>query len=127
VHRFPGAIIRHWSWQEKQRTGSVSKTNRARMLLRVTSKISCNADRRLALLAQVPLGEEATTTFDPFSVDHEFGLGDAAFQTVLARAINERWAVGIGARLVARTADDDLGSGKWQIMPGFGVRYLIPE
>ena len=102
-------------------------TNRARMLLRVTSKISFAADWRLALLAQVPLLEEATTTFDPFSVVHEFGLGDAAFQTVLARAINERWAVGVGARLMARTADDDLGSGKWQIMPGFGVRYSLPE
>jgi Putative MetA-pathway of phenol degradation len=94
-----------------------------------TSDLQNFLQRRLAacLAGAGPLVEEATTTFDPFSVDHEFGLGDAAFQTVLARAINERWAVGIGARLVARTADDDLGSGKWQIMPGFGVRYLIPE
>jgi hypothetical protein len=114
-------------FSDETSSNDTSETNRARMLLRVTSKISFNADWRLALLAQVPLVEEATTTFDPFSMDHEFGLGDAAFQTVLARAINERWAVGIGARLVARTADDDLGSGKWQIMPGFGVRYLIPE
>jgi hypothetical protein len=51
----------------------------------------------------------------------------SAFQTVLARAINDHWAVGIGARLVTRTADDGLGSGKWQIMPGFGVRYSLPE
>jgi hypothetical protein len=32
-----------------------------------------------------------------------------------------------GARLVARTADDDLGIGKWQIMPGLGVCYVLPE
>jgi hypothetical protein len=31
------------------------------------------------------------------------------------------------ARLVAPTAQDSLGSGKWQIMPGFGIRYSFLE
>jgi hypothetical protein len=114
-------------FSDETSANDTNETNRARMLLQATCKISFDADWRLALLAQVPLVAKATTTFDPFSVNHEFGLGDAAFQTVLAHAINERWAVGIGARLVARTADDDLGGGKRQIMPGFGMRYLIPE
>src|SRR6516165_1295387 len=35
--------------------------------------------------------------------------------------------MGFGARVVAPTAQDDLGSGKWQIMPGFGVRYSFLE
>ncbi|MGO9685125.1 MAG: hypothetical protein ACLPTZ_21555 [Beijerinckiaceae bacterium] len=38
-----------------------------------------------------------------------------------------RWAFGFGARLVTPTAADALGSGKWQIMPGFGVRYSFLE
>lgn len=45
----------------------------------------------------------------------------------VAHDLNERWAIGVGARLVARTAGNDLGAGKWQIMPGFGVRYSLPE
>lgn len=114
-------------FSDETSSNDTSETNRARMILRATRRISLDADWRIALLAQVPLVAKAITTFDPFSVDHEFGLGDAEFQTVLARAINERWAVGIGARLVARTADEDLGSGKWQIMPGFGVRYSLLE
>ena len=36
-------------------------------------------------------------------------------------------AFGFGARLSAPTASDDIGSGKWQIMPGFGVRYTFTE
>jgi Putative MetA-pathway of phenol degradation len=81
----------------------------------------------LTLLAQVPVKAETTTTFEPSSVNHEFGLGDAAIQAYVAHDLNERWAVGAGTRLVARTADDDLGTGKWQIMPGFGVRCSLPE
>jgi hypothetical protein len=60
-------------------------------------------------------------------VDREFGLGDATFQTILSHTLTERWAVGVIARLVTPTADDGLGSGKWQIVPGFGVRYSLPE
>jgi hypothetical protein len=36
-------------------------------------------------------------------------------------------AFGNGARLVAPTASDDIGSGNWEIMPGFGVRYTFTE
>jgi Putative MetA-pathway of phenol degradation len=104
-----------------------TKTNRARMLLLATAKISLNADWRLSWLAQAPLLDKTTTTFDTSSVDREFGLGDATFQTILSHTLTERWAVGVIARLVTPTADDGLGSGKWQIVPGFGVRYSLPE
>ena len=39
----------------------------------------------------------------------------------------DRAAYGFGARLVAPTASDDIGNGKWQIMPGFGVRYTFTD
>jgi hypothetical protein len=54
-------------FSDETSSNDTSETNRTRMLLRATSKISFNADWRLALLAEVPLVEEATTTFDPFS------------------------------------------------------------
>jgi hypothetical protein len=60
-------------------------------------------------------------------VTHEFGLGDAVFQMAVAHAIDERWAVAVGARVSAQTGADSLGSGEWQVMPGFGVRYMLFE
>ena len=49
------------------------------------------------------------------SADHEFGLGDASFQAVVAYAINDRWAAAVGTRVVAQTAAGSLGSGEWQV------------
>jgi Putative MetA-pathway of phenol degradation len=108
-------------------SNNTSETNEAEMLLRITSKIPLDAGWRLGLLAEARLVEETTTNFEPPSVNHEFGLGDAVFQTFVAHNLDERWAIGVGARLVAPAASDDLGSGKWQIMPGIGVRYSLPE
>jgi hypothetical protein len=56
-----------------------------------------------------------------------FGLGDADFQIAFLHEIDARWSAGFGARLTAPTGGDILGSGKWQIMPGFGVRYVLTE
>jgi hypothetical protein len=108
-------------------SNDTSKTNTAQMLLRLTSKIPLDEGWRVGLLAQVPIKEETTTTFDPSSVTHELGLGDATFQAFIAHDLSERWAIGVGARLVARTADDDLGTNKWQIMPALGARVSLPE
>ena len=108
-------------------SNDTSKTNKAQMLLRVESKIPLDVGWRLGVLAQVPLVQKTTTDFETQSVDHEFGLGDAIFQVVVAHAIDERWAFGVGARVSAQTAADSLGSGEWQVMPGLGVRYSLPE
>ncbi|HWX26437.1 MAG TPA: transporter [Steroidobacteraceae bacterium] len=108
-------------------SNDTSKTNKAQMLLRVESKIPLDVGWRLGVLAQVPLVQKTTTDFETQSVDHEFGLGDAIFQVVVAHAIDERWAFGVGARVSAQTAADSLGSGEWQLMPGLGVRYSLPE
>ena len=104
-----------------------SQTNRATLMLRLNSKVTFDDGWKLAMLAQIPLVKESTVTFDPSGSNQLFGLGNSVFQTILAHAIDERWAFGVGVRLVARAASDDLGNGKWQIMPGFGVRYSILE
>jgi hypothetical protein len=103
--------------------GSTSRTDRDTMLLRYNSRIDLAAGWKLGLLAQVPLVDRTTTMFDSQSSDTAAGVGDSTFQAVLSHAIDRNWAFGFGARLVAPTAEDALGSGKWQIMPGFGVRY----
>jgi hypothetical protein len=114
-------------FQFRTSEGTTSRTDRDTMLLKYNSKIDLEAGWKLGLLAQVPLVDKTTRTFDPQSSDTEAGIGDSAFQAVLSHAIDRRWAFGFGARLVAPTAEDALGAGKWQIMPGFGVRYSFLE
>jgi Putative MetA-pathway of phenol degradation len=104
-------------------SGTTNTTDRESWLLRGNWKTELNNGWRLGLLAQIPVVDK--TTFDPY--DQEFGIGDAAFQAALLHDIDRHWAFGFGARLVAPTAEDSLGSGKWQIMPGFGVRYSFLE
>jgi hypothetical protein len=108
-------------------SNDTSKTNKAQMLLRVESKIPLDVDWRLGVLAQVPLVQKTTTDFEPQTADHEFGLGDTNFQVIVAHAIDERWAFGVGARVSAQTGADSLSSGEWQVMPGLGVRYMLFE
>jgi hypothetical protein len=45
----------------------------------------------------------------------------------LAHDFDQNWAYGFGARGVGPSAQDSLGSGKWQIMPGLGVRYSFTD
>ena len=104
-----------------------SQTNRDTLILRLNSKVTFDDGWKLAILAQVPVETVSTVTFDPLGSDQVFGIGNAVFQSIFAHAIDERWAFGGGARLVARSVSDDVGNGKWQIMPGFGVRYSILE
>jgi hypothetical protein len=101
-------------------SGATSQTDRGSWLLRANWKSDLNAGWSLGLLGQVPFVDK--TVFSPTGTDREFGIGDAVFQAALSHAIDQHWAFGFGARLVAPTAEDALGSGKWQIMPSFGVR-----
>jgi len=106
-------------------SGTTSQTDRGSWLLRANWKSDLHAGWMLGLLGQVPFVDK--TVFSPTGTDRDFGIGDAAFQAALSHAIDRHWAFGFGARLVAPTAEDALGSGKWQIMPGVGVRYSFLE
>jgi len=106
-------------------SGTTTQTDRGTLLLRATWKAELDESWKLGLLGQVPVVDK--TTFGPTGSDQELGVGDAAVQAILSRAIDQHWAYGFGARLVAPTAEDSLGTGKWQIMPGFGVRDSLPE
>jgi hypothetical protein len=59
--------------------------------------------------------------------DYLSGVGDANVQATLIHDLDQRWAIGFGARLIAPTGGDDFGSGKWQIMPIAGLRYGLWE
>ncbi len=106
-------------------SGTGSQMDRESWLLRGNWKTDITNGWRVGLLAQVPVVDK--TTFEPNGSVQEFGIGDTAFQAALIHDIDRHWAFGFGARLVAPTAADSLGSGKWQIMPGLGVRYSFLE
>jgi len=108
-------------------SNDTSKTNKAEALLRAERKIPLDTGWRLGVLAEVPLVGKTTTDFEPPSVKHVFGLGDVVFQAFVAHDLDERWAVGVGARVSVQTGADSLGSGEWQTMPGLGVRYMLFE
>jgi hypothetical protein len=75
----------------------------------------------LPMLAKNPI-----TSGNP-NGDYLYGLGDADAQAVLIHNLDKRWAAGFGARVIAPTGGDTLGSGKWQIMPIAGFRYALSE
>ena len=106
-------------------SGSNPRTYRSMAQLRIEGGRNVAPGWKIAWFAQLPVDEK--TAPNGLGSEHEFGIGDAAVQAALIREINERWAFGFGARLTAPTAEDRLGSGKWQVMPGFGLRYSFLE
>jgi hypothetical protein len=81
----------------------------------------------LALRSDLPLlAKNPISSSNPDS-DYLYGVGDADVQAAVIHNLSQRWAVGFGARLIAPTGGDVLGSGKWQIMPIIGARYALWE
>jgi hypothetical protein len=107
-------------------SGSNSQTEQEIELLKYNSRLDLTSGWKLGYLAQVPIVEKKTTTFSPPSTSNEAGLGGAVIQTALLHAVDQYWAFGFGARFAAPGADR-LGSGKWQVMPGFGIRYSFVD
>src|ERR1700730_9755450 len=106
------------SWQPDTRN------RQERMLLRVTSKLTLGRGWEAGVFAEVPFVDKRTTTFESSdsgnssTSENKFGIGDASFQAYLAQDLDQNWAFGFGARGVGPSAQDSLGSGKWQVMPG---------
>ena len=102
-----------------------SETDSERAILRATTLINLEEGWKVSLYAQTE-GDAIQTSKSSGSTDAS-GLGDSEFQAVLIREFNKRWSAGVGTFIVAPTASDQIGSGKWQVMPGFGFRYSFLE
>jgi hypothetical protein len=74
------------------------------------------------------LGKDPVNSNNPDG-DFLYGLGDADIQGTIIHTFDSRWKAGVAARLITPSGnwDNGLGSGKWQIMPGAGFRYALPE
>ena len=107
--------------QFRTSSSPTSETDQGRTYLKLATKLELPEGWNFGLQGQLPFVDKTTSTLNTTNVDRVAGVGDVFTQAVLSHSINSHWAFGFGARLVAPTAADSLGSGKWQIMPGFGV------
>lgn len=113
--------------QEDRTSGTTRSVDAQALLFRGGGAVALGAEWKFGWLSEIALINETNVTSMPPTSSGEFGIGDTVFQGVLSRPINDRWGYGFGARLVAPTAEDSLGTGRWQIMPGFGIRYSFLE
>jgi hypothetical protein len=97
------------------------------LTLRADRQINLAPNWQLALRTDFPFVAKNPITPDNPDGNFLYGLGDADAQASLIHSLNTRWAVGFGARLIADTGTDRLGSGQWQIMPGAAIRTMLPE
>jgi hypothetical protein len=107
--------------------GSTHEVTTETLNLRMDHALDLAPQWILALRSDLPLlAKNPITSANPDG-DYQHGIGDADAQTVLIHNLDRLWTVGFGARLIAPTGGDVLGSGKWQIMPVAGLRYELRE
>jgi hypothetical protein len=95
--------------------------------LRADTRVALAPNWQLALRGDLPFEAKNPLNSSNPNGDTLYGVGDADIQAALINDIDARWKAGFGARLIMPTRDDNLGSGKWQIMPIAGVRYSMPD
>jgi hypothetical protein len=117
-----------------------NKMLRIPVWLRVLASVPASNGWNVNFLAYTLYIDKWTTTYGaPYESSrtrHEAGRGDAGVQVTFTHDLTERWSAGFGARLqgptagpgiLANTADAELGSGRWQIMPWASLRASLPE
>jgi hypothetical protein len=108
-------------------SGSVTTVTTETLNLRYDHALDLAPRWILALRSDLPLLAKNPITSSNPDGDYLHGIGDADVQAIVIHNLSQRWAVGFGARLIAPTGGDALGSGKWQIMPIIGARYGLWE
>jgi hypothetical protein len=107
--------------------GSLTTTTTETTDLRFDHRIDLSPRSLIVLRGDLPVVITNPISGSNPNGDYLGGLGDADVQAIYAHNFDARWAGGFGARLIAPTGGDTLGSGKWQIMPIAGFRYGLPD
>jgi len=107
--------------------GSVATVTTDTVNMRFDHRIDLTPQSTLALRSDLPLLAKNPINSSNPDGNYLYGVGDMDTQAVFIYDFDQRWAGGVGARLIAPTGGDTLGSGKWQIMPVAGFRYGLPE
>ena len=98
--------------QYRTSSAPTTQTDQERTYLKLATKIELPDGWKFGLQGQLPFVDKETTNLVKSTVDRENGFGDAFAQAVLSHPIDSHWAYGFGARVVAPSAQDSLGSGK---------------
>ena len=107
--------------------GSTANVTTDTINLRLDHRVDLSQQSVIALRADLPiLAKNPISSSNP-DADYLYGIGDADAQAVFIHDFDTRWAAGFGARVIAPSGGDTLGSGKWQIMPIAGFRYGLSE
>ena len=107
--------------------GSLATVNTDTVELRLDHRVDLSQQSLIALRADLPmLAKNPITSSNP-NGDYLYGLGDADAQALFVHNFDKRWVAGFGARMIAPTGGDTIGSGKWEIMPIAGLRYELSE
>jgi hypothetical protein len=113
--------------QFRETSNETSRTDQGRAILQYNSKIDLNSQWRLSFQAQLPFIDKRTTMLDRSGSENVAGLGNIIAQTVLIQTIDTHWAYGFGVRMAAPAPNEDVARDRWQVYPGFGVRYSFLE
>jgi len=111
---------------ERRLSGETDKTEREYLTVRVSGTLDLQSVWSVSWYVQLPWLYKVTTEPDGAS-ERASGIGDVQLQAILYRPITTRWAYGFGINIVPPSAQDSLGSGKWQMRPIAGVRYSFLE
>jgi hypothetical protein len=131
VARTPNLFQSMYEYKTAPGSGSVKGTIRTVTTdlanLRADHTIDLAPQWQLALRADLPfLAKNPINSGNP-NGDYLYGVGDADIQAALIHEFDTRLTAGFGARLIAPTGGDVLGTGKWQIMPGAAIKYTLTE
>jgi hypothetical protein len=98
------------------------------LIIRRDQPFTLDNEWKLAMRLEMPLVLNDTKSAANRKADTRFGPGDLLFQAALIETLTERFAWGAGARVLFPTASQDqLGGGKYQLLPILGARYMLPE
>lgn len=108
-----------YTYQEKTGDTETSFTT-----FRVDTPFLLDNGWTLATRFDMPIVHSDSISSDNPSGDDEIGSGDVLSQFLLISPHQGNWKYGFGMRLLWPTASQDqMGSGKYQMAPGFGINY----
>jgi hypothetical protein len=108
-----------------QNSGSTTKTDRQVYPIRLSDFFRSESGFGFSWFVEIPATRKSVETSKEQTTT--FGLDDIEAQLALFQQLNPRWAYGAGVDILAPSAGDSLGDGKWQIKPTVGFRYSFVE
>ena len=108
-------------YKYQQKTGQVDQSS---ITLRRDAHWMLESDWKFSTRFDIPFSRTNAASSDNPNGDYEVGAGDVMSQFLFISPHTENWSYGFGLRLLWPTASQDqMGTGKYQMAPGFGVNY----